>query len=109
MNLVFECRDEDELEELFKLICRSEEDPDSGLYVCDPYLNETCSHFGCAYFGNGQCYLTCNPDYKINETDAKALRDAVERNIDYFDHVPSIFLESNRDEATGESSAQGVT
>lgn len=107
--MFFECRDEDELEELFQLACRPEENPDSGLYVCDPYLNVNCSHSGCAYFGNGQCYLTCNPNYKINKTNTKALKDAVERNIDYFDHVPSIFFESNRDEVTGESSAQDVT
>lgn len=91
-KVVFECEDEEQLDQLMKAF-RPEEDPDSGIYVCDPMKNTRCAKTGCAYFGNGNCYCTLSEDCSVNEeSNMRILKIMINRHADCFDHIPKVLL-----------------
>lgn len=89
-NLTIECEDERELDALIALLARPEEGPESGLYVCCPMNNYECNKSGCAFFGNGKCYLTTKKIFKAKQSDITALSKLAKEHAECFDHIPKM-------------------
>ena len=90
MNLSLECGEDMTVDELDAVLNRPEDNPDSGLYVCCPMDNKDCNKRGCAFMGNGNCYLTTKQEYAAKKADIVALSILARENASCFDHIPTI-------------------